>query len=120
MRARSAKTHTLIGADGKPHVSAEKGILGGRRGTKIFGRLDCPAALRAHCPRQVRQPPSLLRRLGNSHPSRYRPCAVCMPDAYQTWKARQANTPSTTRPPQLRHQQRAARPVRPCLQNMWL
>ena len=42
-----AKTYTLLGADGKPYQSAGKGQLGGHRRSRIYGRLDCPAALRA-------------------------------------------------------------------------
>ena len=43
----SSPTYTLLGADGKPYQSAVQGQLGGRRRTRIYGRLDCPAALRA-------------------------------------------------------------------------
>ena len=41
------RTYTLLGADGKPYQSGSKGQLGGHRRTRIYGRLDCPAALRA-------------------------------------------------------------------------
>jgi methylphosphotriester-DNA--protein-cysteine methyltransferase len=37
----------LLSADGRPGPSATLGQLGGHRKTKIYGRLDCPAALRA-------------------------------------------------------------------------
>jgi hypothetical protein len=37
----------LVGPDGKPYSSAVPGTLGGHRRTRIYGRLDCPAALRA-------------------------------------------------------------------------
>ena len=38
---------TLIGADGAPYLSSVGGTIGGHRGSKVFGRLDCPTALRA-------------------------------------------------------------------------
>jgi hypothetical protein len=41
------QTYTLLGADGKPCQSATKGQWAGHRATRIYGRLDCPAALRA-------------------------------------------------------------------------
>ena len=41
------KKYTLVGADEKPYLSEEKGALGGNRATKVYGRMDCPAALRA-------------------------------------------------------------------------
>ena len=37
----------LVGADGSRYRSPGKGTLGGHRRSKIFGRLDCPSALRA-------------------------------------------------------------------------
>ena len=40
-------SYTLLGADGRPYESDVKGQWGGHRGTKIYGRLDCPSALRA-------------------------------------------------------------------------
>ncbi len=42
----SEKTYRLIGADGRPYESRTKGTLGGHRRSKIYGRLDCPGALR--------------------------------------------------------------------------
>ena len=41
------RTYTLLGADGRPYQSTDKGLWGGHRHTKIYGRLDCPSALRA-------------------------------------------------------------------------
>jgi methylphosphotriester-DNA--protein-cysteine methyltransferase len=82
-----AKTYRLIGADGRPCVSATKGKLGGHRRSKIYGRLDCPDALRA------------LKRGNTYQNSRvffadeaaaiaagYRPCAVCLRDDYKKWR----------------------------------
>lgn len=40
------KLYKLVGADGKPYFSEQKGTLGGHRKLKIYGRLDCPSALR--------------------------------------------------------------------------
>ena len=40
------KTYTLIGADGRAHASPTPGTLGGHRGNRVYGRLDCPGALR--------------------------------------------------------------------------
>jgi hypothetical protein len=43
---RSGKTCTLIGHDSKPYESPPPGALGGHRAEKVYGRLDCPSALR--------------------------------------------------------------------------
>jgi methylphosphotriester-DNA--protein-cysteine methyltransferase len=91
--------YTLIGVDGQPCSSAEKGTIGGHRGTKIFGRLDCSTARRAIARggyvnhRVFFVDPDTATRAG------YRPCAVCMPAAYQTWKARQASRRPAAAPP---------------------
>ena len=45
------KQYTLLGADGRPYLSDRPGTLGGNRRAKIYGRLDCPAALRERCAR---------------------------------------------------------------------
>src|SRR5690606_20481000 len=39
--------YTLLGPDGVPRASGTPGTLGGYRRSRIYGRLDCPAALRA-------------------------------------------------------------------------
>jgi Metal binding domain of Ada len=80
------RTYTLVGADGKPYHSPTKGTMGGHRGTKIFGRLDCPSALRA-----IERGGYVLYRVffadsTTATRAGYRPCAVCLPDAYRAWK----------------------------------
>ena len=42
----SVKTYTLLGADGKPYQSTTPGLFGGHKKLKIYGRLDCPSAMR--------------------------------------------------------------------------
>jgi hypothetical protein len=37
----------LLGADNIPYVSETPGLLGGNRKSKIYGRFDCHAAIRA-------------------------------------------------------------------------
>jgi hypothetical protein len=43
----AAKTYPLTGPDGQPYERPAPGTLGGHRRGKLYGRLDCPAALRA-------------------------------------------------------------------------
>lgn len=40
------KKYKLIGADIKQYLSDTPGTFGGHRKLKIYGRLDCPSALR--------------------------------------------------------------------------
>jgi hypothetical protein len=40
-------SYTLLGAHGMPYTSDVKGLWVGHKQAKIYGRLDCPVALRA-------------------------------------------------------------------------
>ncbi|HEU4922570.1 MAG TPA: Ada metal-binding domain-containing protein [Burkholderiales bacterium] len=79
---------TLLGPDGKPYASRHRGTLGGHRRTRIYGRLDCPAALRAiarggYVPYRV-----FFLNGRHARAAGYRPCAVCLPEEYRAWKSR--------------------------------
>jgi len=90
MAARSASTKrswTLIGPDGKPYRSHLPGILGGHRRGHLYGRLDCPSALRAIARGgYVAQRVFFLNEV-DAQAAGYRPCAVCMPAEYALWKS---------------------------------
>jgi hypothetical protein len=88
------KTYTLVDADGRPHRSPTKGTIGGHRGTKIFGLLDCPAALRAIERGGYLRYRVFFADIATATKAGYRPCAVCLPDAYREWKnGHQMRTP---------------------------
>jgi len=81
------KTWTLTGPDGKNHLSERPGTLGGHRRGRIYGRLDCPSALRA-----IARGGYVAQRVffldeADAQAAGYRPCAVCMPQQYARWKA---------------------------------
>jgi methylphosphotriester-DNA--protein-cysteine methyltransferase len=81
------RTWTVLGPDGKPSAGRRPGTLGGHRRTKVFGRLDCPAALRAiERGGYVRQRVFFLNRT-QARAAGYRPCAVCLPKEYAAWKS---------------------------------
>ena len=82
-------TYNLIGADGAAYESPTPGTLGGHRRSKVYGRLDCPGALRwiaeghyvAHRVFFADEPTAAA--------AGYRPCARCLPEKYRAWKASQ-------------------------------
>ena len=85
----SEKTYRLIGADGQPYDSPTKGTLGGHRRSKIYGRLDCPGALRVLARGNTYQKSRVfLADEATAIAAGYRPCAVCLRDAYRVWKQR--------------------------------
>lgn len=78
---------TLIGPDGKPYSSAVPGALGGHRRSRLYGRLDCPAAQRALARGGYVQQRVFFLNEEHAVAAGYRPCAVCLPAAYAAWKA---------------------------------
>ena len=63
------------------------GTLGGHRKTKIYGRLDCRAALRAISRGGYVNNRVFFLDEASAVSAGYRPCAVCMPEHYARWKA---------------------------------
>ena len=78
---------TVIGADGKPYETARPGMLGGHRGTRIYGRLDCPGALRAIARGGYVKSRVFFLNRTQARAAGYRPCAVCLPKEYAAWKS---------------------------------
>ena len=82
-----AKTYRLIGADGREVVSTMPGTLGGHRRNRIYGRLDCPGALRWIAKGHYVRHRVFFADEATAVAAGYRPCAVCLPDAYSRWKS---------------------------------
>jgi methylphosphotriester-DNA--protein-cysteine methyltransferase len=75
----------LIGPDGTPYLSDRPGALGGHSRTRIYGRLDCPAALRA-----IARGGYVAHRVffldeAHARAAGYRPCGVCLPEKYKAF-----------------------------------
>jgi hypothetical protein len=83
------KTFMLIGSDGKPYSSAMPGIFGGHRGRKLYGRMDCRAALQAIARGTYVKHRVFFADEATAIAAGYRPCAICMPQEYATWKVNQ-------------------------------
>ena len=88
MTAGSQRRWRLLDATGREYASPAPGALGGHRRTRIYGRLHCPAALRAiarggYLPNRV-----FFLDEATATAAGYRPCAVCMPAEYCRWKGR--------------------------------
>ncbi|MFM0174628.1 Ada metal-binding domain-containing protein [Paraburkholderia sediminicola] len=84
-----SETFTLIGRNGQSYQSLIPGTLGGHRRNKLYGLLNCRAALRAiACGGYLKHRVFFLDE-ATAIAAGYRPCAVCLPDKYATWKASQ-------------------------------
>jgi len=80
------KAYTLIGPDGEPCQSSLPGTLGGYRRNKLYGRFDCPSALRAIAKGGYVKHRVFFADEQTAISAGYRPCAVCMPNEYAAWK----------------------------------
>jgi hypothetical protein len=78
---------TLVGPDGVPRINAVPGTIGGHRRSRVFGRLDCPSALRAIARGGYVDDRVFFLDADTARAAGYRPCAVCMRDEYRSWKA---------------------------------
>ena len=90
------KSWILTGADGRPFGTKVPGTWGGHRGTRIYGRLDCPAALRAIARGGYVRHRVFFRDAATARAAGFRPCAVCLPREYARWKAKRPESASTT------------------------
>jgi hypothetical protein len=86
-RGRRECGYALLGRDGQPYRSAVPGTLGGWRPGRIYGRLDCPSALRALARGHYARHRIFFADEATAVAAGYRPCAVCLPQRYATWKA---------------------------------
>jgi methylphosphotriester-DNA--protein-cysteine methyltransferase len=81
-------TFTLVDRAGMPYDSDRPGRLGGHRRTRIYGRLDCPAARRALARGGYVRQRVFFVDAEVAVAAGYRPCAVCLPELYGAWKGR--------------------------------
>lgn len=84
--ADSVKTYTLLGADRSFYQSDTPGTLGGYRPRKIYGRLDCPSAIRAITRGGYVRHRVFFADEATAIAAGYRPCAVCLREKYLLWK----------------------------------
>ena len=78
--------YALLGPNG-PYRSNTPGKLGGHRGTGIYGRLDCPTALRHIARGQYVRHRVFFQDEQTAVACGYRPCGSCMREQYAAWKA---------------------------------
>jgi methylphosphotriester-DNA--protein-cysteine methyltransferase len=78
----TARTYTLLGSGGQPYQSATPGALSGHRRARVYGRLDCRAALRAIARGQYVRNRVFFADEQTAVAAGYRPCAVCLPDEF--------------------------------------
>lgn len=81
------KKYKLMGPDRRMYESVTPGEFGGHRKTKVYGRMDCPSALRA-----IAKGGYVTQRVffvdeATAISAGFRPCGTCMRDEYLVWKS---------------------------------
>lgn len=80
--------YRLVGAGGQEVRSPAPGTLGGHRRSKVYGRLDCPSALRWIARGHYVRHRVFFADEETAIAAGYRPCGNCLPERYAAWKAR--------------------------------
>ena len=83
-----SRQYRLLGPDGH-YMSESPGLLGGHRRNRLYGQLDCKVALRWIAKGHYVQQRVFFADEATAIRTGFRPCAVCMPDAYRRWKRAQ-------------------------------
>ncbi|OLF54726.1 Ada metal-binding domain-containing protein [Pseudomonas chlororaphis] len=76
----------LLDAQGRRFLSEQLGTFGGHRGSRIYGRLDCPAALGAIARGGYVRQRVFFADEASARSAGYRPCARCLPREYAAWR----------------------------------
>jgi hypothetical protein len=83
----NVKTYWLTNAQGQRYPSREPGKLGGHRRLKIYGKLDCPSALRWIAKGHYVKNRVFFEDRQTAQAAGYRPCGVCLKEEFLRWKA---------------------------------
>jgi hypothetical protein len=83
---RHPTLYILLDAERRPYASSAPGLVGGHRRTRIFGTLDCRSALRALAAGGYASHRVFFADQATAIAAGYRPCAVCMPEAFRGWR----------------------------------
>ncbi len=80
------KTYRLRDRFNREYQSDTPGTVGGHKKEKLYGRLDCPSALRALSKGQYAENRVFFADEDTAIAAGYRPCGVCLKDKYREWK----------------------------------
>lgn len=81
--------YRLVDPEGVTILSDTPGTLGGYRPKRIYGRLDCPSALRALARGGYTANRVFFADEATAIAAGYRPCGTCLRAEHAAWKATQ-------------------------------
>lgn len=86
IRHSQGKKFKLININGQEYLSDIPGTLGGNKKLKLYGRLNCPSAIRWIDKGKYISNRVFFENEEIAIAAGYRPCAICMPNEYKEWK----------------------------------
>ncbi|MQS07594.1 metal-binding protein [Streptomyces sp. IF17] len=81
-----APRYTLLDGEGRSYRSGVAGRFGGYRRGRIYGRLDCPSALRHIARGNYVRHRVFFADETTAVAAGYRPCSVCLPHRHRVWR----------------------------------
>ena len=84
----NSQKYQLISPNGVEYKSNIPGTLGGNKKLKIYGKLDCPSAIRWIRKGYYIENRVFFENEDIAKSAGYRPCAICMKKEYEKWKNR--------------------------------
>ena len=80
------KMYKLLDENGREYLSEKPGMIGGHKKLKIYGKLDCPSALRYISKGKYVKYRVFFKDEKTAIAAGYRPCGICMKEEYRQWK----------------------------------
>ena len=82
------KMYKLLDENGREYLSEKPGMIGGHKKLKIYGKLDCPSALRYISKGKYVKYRVFFKDEKTAIAAGYRPCGICMKEEYKKWKCK--------------------------------
>ncbi|NBJ13872.1 metal-binding protein [Microvirga sp. SYSU G3D207] len=82
-----SRGYKLLNHQRQIYSTDEPGTLGGYRPDRIYGRLDCPSALRHLAGGTYAKHRVFFADEPMAIAAGFRPCGVCLKDRYELWKS---------------------------------
>ena len=82
------KMYKLLDENGREYLSEKPGMIGGHKKLKIYGKLDCPSALRYISKGKYVKYRVFFKDEKTAIAAGYIPCGICMKEEYKKWKCK--------------------------------
>lgn len=88
----ATRVYLLLDKNGEKYYSLTPGTIGGHKKLKIYGKLDCPSALRHIANGNYVKYRVFFADEDTAITAGFRPCGICMKENYKKWKTLKQKT----------------------------